>query len=343
MPPETLREALEGAWDEEEKELEKAGGSAEDAEESLGDTETEEEDDESDGTSSDVESEEEEDQPDGQELEAADNQDRKRRPPVTDKPPNSWTPKVREHWAKLPQEVRAEIAKRELEIQQGLSRSGDARKFADQFAEVVRPFEGLIRAQNSTPLQAVQNLMTTAAGLSMGSPAQKAQIVANIIQNYGVDIATLDKVLVGQDVSGPNDEIAKLIDQRLAPVQQLMQQVENAKRQNQQRSAESVQTEISQFSSDPANEHFEAVRNDMADLMEIAAKRGQQMTLADAYKRACAMNGLTIQPKRPTPNLSRKRQAASSVQGKSPSTSGKPKQNETWRDALSSAFDQLSE
>jgi hypothetical protein len=352
----TLREALEEAWDESEE----TGGSPEDTEEPLRDSSQEPEPEgapeggEPDGDEDESSEGEEPEEPEAsEEPEEADEPEPVVAKKGLEKAPNSWTPKAREHWNKIPDEVKSEIQKRELEIQQGLTRSADARKLANEFQQTVQPFEGLIRSQNSTPIQAVQNLMTTAAGLTLGTAQQKAQIISEIIQNYGVDINILDKVLVGQDVSSPNDEIAKLIDQRLAPVNQLMQQVNTARQETQAQAQQRVQQEIQDFANDPKNEFFNDVREDMADLMDLAAQRGQQMSLADAYERAVYANPktreLAASRMNPTarssgrPNV-RKRRAASSVRGGSPSnTASGDKAPNTWRSAIEQAFDEHSE
>src|SRR5688572_18603519 len=100
-----------------------------------------------------------EESPDKKEARAAADLERKpvSAPATGDKPPNSWKPATREHWSRLPPEVRAEVSRRELEIQQELSKTAQVRRFAQDFANTINPYSHLIRAQNSTPLQAVNN------------------------------------------------------------------------------------------------------------------------------------------------------------------------------------------
>lgn len=57
--------------------------------------------------------------------------------------------------------------------------------------------------------------------------------------------------------------------------------------QNQQRT---MQQQIDDFFNDPANEFANDVRDDMADLLEVASRRGQQMTLQQAYERATMLH-----------------------------------------------------
>src|SRR5262245_62547457 len=84
-------------------------------------------------------------------------------PPEALKAPSSWRPDVREKWGVVPPEVQQEIHRRENELQHVLQVSSEARKFVDAFERTVSPYQVFIRAENSTPLQAIDNLMQTAA------------------------------------------------------------------------------------------------------------------------------------------------------------------------------------
>lgn len=199
------------------------------------------------------------------------------------KAPVSWKPAVRQHWDKLPQEVRAEIGRRETEIQRGLATASEARHFREEFQEVVRPFEGIIRSQNSTPIAAVRNLMTTAAGLTLGSGVQKANIIAEIIQNYGVDISVLDQVLAGQapaeNKGGGNANeimpmVQRMIAEGLAPVNQMVSA-------QQQRGMQVANGAVEDFAE--THEFMDDLSEEMADIMENASNRNRAMTMERAY------------------------------------------------------------
>jgi hypothetical protein len=118
--------------------------------------------------------------------------------PAELKAPASWTPQARERWNALAPEIRAEVHRREGEMQTVLQRSASARQFVDSFESVMRPYELFIRQENSNPLQAVQNMMQTAALFRTGTAHQKAEALTGIIRNFGVDIELLDSMLAGQ-------------------------------------------------------------------------------------------------------------------------------------------------
>lgn len=275
--------------------------------------------------------------------------------PTTDKAPNSWKPAIREHWGKIPAEARAEINRREKEIQVTLSQTANIRKFAGDFATVVNPFSHLIRSQGSTPLQAVHNLMTTAAGLTTGTEEQKASIVAEIVQNFGIDCEILDQILsaVAQKNGGkvprrngaaPREHIPAWAQPLIAQNQKLAV----AQEAHEQRMREEAEEEISAVETEP---FFEDVKDDIADIMEISANRGRKMTVKQAYEKAVQLrpdlSKLVAQHKlasqangRNRQNMTRARRAASTITG-SPSgrVVGSAAKPQSRREALAAAWD----
>jgi hypothetical protein len=210
--------------------------------------------------------------------------------------PASWRPDVREHWAQLPEPVRAEVARREQEVQRTLQETADARRFADQLNQVIRPYEMFIRAENSNPLQAIDNLMSTAAKLRTGTAPELAQMVAGMVKQFGVGrfgqtfIEQLDSALAGEvpRVDPQAAQLQQVVQQQLAPVQQFMSQFQQAQYAQQQAAAQQAAGEVQQFLE--RAEFGEDVREDMADLMEVAQRRGRELTLQDAYRQACLAN-----------------------------------------------------
>lgn len=268
------------------------------------------------------------------------------------KAPQSWTPAEREHWGKMPPEAQRAVQRRELEVQQALSRSADSRKFQDSFVRTVQPYAHLIRAQNSTPLQAVNNLMQTAAGLTTGTQPQKAAILAEIIQNYGIDIQVLDDVLSKRPVQQQGSAPAALppqVAEALRPIHQFMSQAEQQRAQHIQQVQQQAEEVVSQVADKLP--YFDDLRDDMADLMEVAAGRGKTMTLEQAHAMAVNMNPeikkildqrARAARLRQDPNkINRARKAGASIKGApngSAQGSGKPASRraallEAWDDA----------
>lgn len=216
--------------------------------------------------------------------------------PKTEKAPVAWRPDVREHWAKLPDAVKAEVTRREIEIQRNLKESAEARQYAESISKAFQPYEAYIKAEGATPLQVIDNLMGTAVRLRTATGPELANLMAGMVQQFGTGrfgnqfIDLLDSALAGvaPKADPQQAQMQQAIQQQLAPVQQFMQQFQQAQQAQQIEVASRAQSEVEQFLSQA--EYGEDVREEMADLMELAARRGQELTLVDAYKQACMIN-----------------------------------------------------
>ena len=213
-----------------------------------------------------------------------------------EKAPASWRPDIREHWGTLPEPVRAEIQRRETEVARTLQETAEARKTAEAVMKTIEPYQAFIKAENSNPLQAIDNLMSTAARLRTGTAPELAQLVAGIVNQFGTGrfgngfIELLDGALAGQTPKQDPQQLAmeQVLNQRLAPMQNMLTQFQQAQIQQQQQAAQAAQTEVQSFIE--RAEFGEDVREDMADIIEAAQRRGQNISLQDAYKKACLMN-----------------------------------------------------
>lgn len=242
-----------------------------------------------------------------------------------DKAPLSWGSKRDELWAKTPPEVRAITTKREADIQAGMSQAGTIRKIAEEYHSVIMPFENIIKCMNSTPREAITNVMQTATALIIGTQHQKCAVITEMIQRYGVDLPELDKMIteaVKAGDKGPayiaGNPTPQPLDPRLQPLFSLAERLQATETQRQ----EALRVEADQFVQSIQDEpHFEAVREDMADIMEISAKRGYMMTIKEAYDKACQLNPEVsklvpkVQQRTPADALARARKASSTVKG----------------------------
>ena len=208
------------------------------------------------------------------------------------KPPIDWSPTLREHWKSLPADVQKAVHDREAQVNQVMQQTAQDRKLAQGFNQVVSQYRGLMAAEGvQDPLQGIQGLLMTTAQLQMGNQQTKAQRIAALIKHYGVDIQTLDSVLAGeQPEANPDSRLEEMLNQRLAPVNQLLEQLNQSRQQQFNQVQNQANQSITEFAADPKNEFFDSVRYDMADFLDVAAQRGIQMSLEEAYQRACALN-----------------------------------------------------
>lgn len=268
------------------------------------------------------------------------------------KAPLDWSPKLKQEFKNLPESVQKAIYDREVNIANSFQQVAQERRTAHAFNNIVGQYRGLMAAEGiQDPLQAVQGLLMTTAQLAMGNKQQKARKIADLISHYGIDIGTLDSILAGEaPATTEEDRLQQLLDQRLAPVQQLMQQLDAGRQRQVQQVQHQATQSIHEFGSDPQNEFFDDVRYVMADFLDMAANNGQHMSLQEAYDRACAMNPdiASILAERraaskyetDSQRIARKAAAASSVHGRrSGSSNVSDTEGMSLRDTIASAMD----
>ena len=199
----------------------------------------------------------------------------------THRAPQSWSPAEREHFAKAPPEVQAAIARVDMEVRKVMQESAPARKFQQEFHQAMAPFEPMLRAAGLDPIRGATSAFQTIQQLQ-GPMAQRAQAIAGLIRNYGVDVAALATEL--DNPQQPQVDPRTIAQQVEAAVIQRFEQGRH------QRATEAATREIESFAADPANEFFEDVYNEIAGIMDAAKARGVPMTLQDAYARATWAN-----------------------------------------------------
>lgn len=209
-----------------------------------------------------------------------------------DDAPKAWKAGTRNHWAALPKEVKDEVLRREKDFTRVFGESGQARQFSSQVMETVRPYEARMRLYNVTPIQAINRLFQVDHILSSAPPTQRAQFMATLIHDYGIDIKELDSALAGEASPDPvQSQLNTLLEQRLAPLNQFLQQQQVQAQQADFHRAQQATSVIDQMAQDTANfPHFEQVREAMADIVDLNAARGRYPTLDVVYKQAVGMD-----------------------------------------------------
>lgn len=257
--------------------------------------------------------------------------------PVADAAPASWKAAEKASWASISPEGKAAIIRREQETQRALSASAGARKFSDGFEKQIQPFRPLLDAYGvKEPMQAIVPLLQVRAALEIGTDEQKAELISNLVYQFGVDINKLDGYLS----KGPRAQApaAPTFDPRsmpeLAPIFAIAEQFKTAQDAK-------IDKAIGEVSSLP---EFETMREEIADVLDMAATRGRSMTIKDAYDVVARMHGLIAAPAAAQPTtsqaaaiLARSRKAATSVAG---APKGSPGAKPTsLRDTIVAAMD----
>jgi hypothetical protein len=240
------------------------------------------------------------------------------------KAPLDWAPGVREKWKDLPKDVQDHITARDTHVNTMLQEGAQSRKMGEGLLNIAEPYRAIMQAEGvSNPLQAVEGLFKSVATLRMGSPQDKANLIAQFVNAYGVDITALDNALVGNTQATQADPMEAMLEKRMGPVNELLAQIQRGREATQVRQTQEVQQDIGAFAQ--TAEFFNDVRDDMADFLESAGRRNVSMTLQQAYDKACALNTEIsgVMSSRAAQqalmggrnNIAAKRNAASSVSG----------------------------
>jgi len=269
--------------------------------------------------------------------------------------PQSWKPAQKAKWDKLDPDIQQEVLRRDRETTQVLNDTTQARQIATKFSQTVQPYMARIQSLNTDPLTAVHELLKADHMLTTAPKAARAQFMAKLITDYGVDLQELDNALSGKPEADPVDaRVEALLQQRLAPIQQFLTQQQQAEQQRQQETTQQLAHTVTTMSQDSKYPYFEQVRESMADIVEIMANRGQHITIEAAYNRAVAMDpaisseiatktaqqAQVAQAAQQTSRAQRALQASVSVGG-APSglATGAPSANDR-RAAIAAAFEQ---
>jgi hypothetical protein len=149
----------------------------------------------------------------------------------------------------------------------------------------MQPYMPRLTALGMHPAQAIQALMNADWALSQGTPEQKAAMVAQICQNYGIDPRTLP--VGGGDPNAPQPtavelELRKKFDGMASNVNQFIQSQMNEKKS-------AIDKEIAAFAADPAHPHFDEVADHIVRLLNA----DKNLSLQDAYDQAVWANPTT--------------------------------------------------
>lgn len=224
--------------------------------------------------------------PEGEQAEAPDGEQQQTptEPKPHDKPPSSWKREATAEWEKLPETVRAEIHRREADFHRGVEQYKGAAQWANSIWNEMRPYEAMMRARNLEPVGVIKDLMATAYTLQTGSPQEKAALMLQVAEQYGVDWNVAAEVAQKRHAGQPVvDPAVQALQNELA---ELRQHIAAQREQSTAATRAELQREADAFFADPKHEFANVVRNDMAALIETGRANG----LNDAYEQAIWLN-----------------------------------------------------
>jgi hypothetical protein len=184
--------------------------------------------------------------------------------------PSSWKKETQAEWEKLPSHVQDDVLRREADFHRGIEQYKQHAQRAQSYDQAIAPYQRTLQQMGVAPEQAIGALFKADDLLRNSAPHEKAAYFAQLAQDYGVQIA---------DIQQP-PQVDQAYQQLLNEVRSLKQTEAQREQQRQQQEAQTLNSTIAQFSE--GKQHFDAVREDMAALLQA----GRAPDLETAYDMA---------------------------------------------------------
>lgn len=204
--------------------------------------------------------------------------------PPARKAPSSWKPAAQEAFLKADrgepltgEEIKLltqEAERRESDFHKGLEQFKGHSERAQQYEQAIAPFRGYLEQLQVDAPTAIGHLLKTEYALRTADPVTKMQTFQRLAQDYGIDLGQLQQM-------PQQDPQQQYLMQQLNELRFQQQQWQNQIQNQEQMRA---QQELAQFATEE-KQHFDAVRSDMADLLES----GKAKSLQEAYDMAVWM------------------------------------------------------
>lgn len=216
-------------------------------------------------------------------------------------PPPGWSIKSKAEWDKLPEHIRADIIKREKEVNDGFSQYEGmrelrpyverARSQGQTLKQVLDSFIGYEDFIRSNPLQGILHI---ANGVGMTPQKLAMELAPYLGQSNGQQYA---QPMQDQYGTQPPAFDPAMFQQWLNPLSQEVNSLKSFVQQIQQAETARYTTAFNaaqaRFSADPAHRFYDNVRQEMARLFQagIVQETGDHYAdLKAAYEKACALN-----------------------------------------------------
>lgn len=197
-------------------------------------------------------------------------------PVVERKAPTSWKKEYWDAYQKLDPQVADYITQREQQFANGVSTYKQEADRAKEVFEAIAPFQQDLQAHGISAKDWIGQLGTAHQTLVRGSPEQKLAMFQRLAQDYGIPLQNIQ--------SGQVDPLMQYLSPLQEQVRSLQGQLTGWQQQQRDQEQQGIMSEISAFSVN--NEHFEAVRETMAGLLQA----GLATDLKSAYDKAIRMN-----------------------------------------------------
>jgi hypothetical protein len=224
----------------------------------------------------------------------------------------AWKKPAQEALRALPPETQQYIVEREQQFHKGIQQYKEDAHKGRTLGNAIAPHMEYLQQLQVAPEVAVSKLIETERRLRTSDPETKAKEFVRLAHDYGIDINSLTNVQF--------DPYHHNLEQRLAQQQAALEQITQSRQMAEQ--AQLGQT-IEQFAQ--THEHFDEVRETMADLLD----KGFASDLNDAYAKAVRLNDdvfsrVSQQPTQQINPIQRANEAAKAAKASAVSVKGSP-------------------
>jgi hypothetical protein len=206
--------------------------------------------------------------------------------------PATWSKEEIATWATIPKETQAALvpilARREEDFLRGITQYKAGAELGAKYDAVVEPYKPILAAENIDPIQMFQSFAGNHYILTRGTPEQKVELAAAMLNGYKIPLADLLNRIADGDMPEAEDPKVAALQKRIDDLERGYTARETSERTA---TAERVTQEIEAFAADPAHPYF----NDVADHISKLFESGMAKTLPEAYEMAVYANPVTRQ------------------------------------------------
>lgn len=190
--------------------------------------------------------------------------------PAKRRAPQTWRKEAQEKWDALDPQVQEEVEKREQDAMNGINHYKTRGEAAEIWDRALAPYQATIQSMGIAPQRAAQALFAADHALRYGSPQQKLAMLQKLVKDYGIQM---------EGLPDPEQEDPRFTAQQ-DRINRLEQHLAKQDQQRQQHEQNTAKTALDDFKKNA--QHLDAVRDDMAALLET----GRASNLQDAYDKA---------------------------------------------------------
>lgn len=196
------------------------------------------------------------------------------------KPPSAWTPEMKAKWDSVPEDIRAEITRREEASYQGFEKFRKQVEPATQLYDYMQTHEEYFQHIGKPAPQYLQEIIQSEQMLALGNPAQKFEQLLDIADGYGIPM----RQIIDQAMGGGLAQYLQEGHANFKTPAPLPPEVQRELQESRQFRAQFVAQETErQMAAMESNKErfplFEEAREKMADAMDA----GVAKTLEEAY------------------------------------------------------------